>query len=757
MFKVGGWLKGHAPVHTTKSFNALEELAQIEDAMSAVTYIMDDDLVTAEEHLNKGSTPFHQLGVGVCTFMRATLGFEQDIMKQAGHALYQAENSAYEHQIRAKKGNHSHQSAIYPPGTEYAVCQAEAQLMSAVVGMLNESFTEAIKSFYKLRKAYLALEAVMEYEKKFLKEKSTSSVNSAGLEGPFTAASVRSNTAEASRPVLSTRPSAAPSVQSLSQSQQLQKSISQKEAGKKASGSNSDDEDFDFVDAKEDRSGGHTPLEYAGHTNAPAGQVGSLELDNADKKLNMQPMSASKLPAATENASDSVPEIVEDFQKPTTNNSGDLEVDMSLFSDNPVDRFILAGSNFCFGMLLLILSFTPPAFAGLLKIVGFKGDRERGMQMLWQATKFDDIHGAMSGVVLMGYLNGFSSFCDIVPSIGPGSFPRERCMALLQQMRARYPKSHLWLIEEARMLASAKELEKANEFVSKAGESPLRQLEALGWFERSLNSMYMHDYEGTSVAFQKCIELNNWSHGLYWYICASAQVEQYRRHKTTDPAAAKVYADKAEEFFKNVPPNLGKKKFMARQLPFDVYVGRKLQKWEARATEFGCPLIDAIGVSPMEEMIYFWNGHKRMREDHLQTALENLVWSESSANPYWEKEDIDEKSILALLRAVVLRNLNKTGEAKELLATEILPHDKLLFKGPLKDDWTAPCARYEMAANLWCEAEVDGHPEQHPQVLEQIKNRLDEVTNWGSFNLDARIGMKIASGKETLRKLGVQV
>lgn len=654
----------------------------------------------------------------------------------AGNALYQAENSAYEHMIRARKGSNAYESAIYPPGTEYAVCQAEAQLMSAVVGVLNESLTEAIKSFYKLRKAYLALEAVMENEKKFLKEKSTTSVNTVGSRGSSKSGALHSNAMGNDRPTLQTRSSEAPSVKS--QSQQLQKSVSQQEASKKASGTNSDDEEFDFVDAKEAHSANQTPLEYTGHLNMPAKQDGSIPLDTADNQLGPKSNTVSDVPMEKRNPSDGIPKIIEDFQQLATNGAGNAEVDISAFSDQPVDKFILAGSNFCFGMLLLILSFIPPSFAGLLKIVGFKGDRERGMQMLWQATQFNDIHGAMSGVVLMGYLNGFSSFCDIVPSTGPGSFPRERCTVLLRQMRERYPKSHLWLIEEARMLASAKELEKANAFIGEAGESPLRQLEALGWFERSLNSMYMHDYDGTATAFQKCIELNNWSHGLYYYICASSQVEQYRRTKTTDPAAAKVYADKAAEFFKNVTPNLGKKKFMARQLPFDVYVGRKLQKWEARAKEFGCPFIDAIGVSPMEEMIYFWNGHKRMREDHLQTSLENLAWSESSANPYWEKEDLDEKSILALLRAVVFRNLNKTEEAKEMLVAEILPVDKALFKGPLKDDWTAPCARYEMAANLWREAEADGHPEKHPQVLEQIKSRLDEVSNWGGFNLDAR-------------------
>jgi hypothetical protein len=250
--------------------------------------------------------------------------------------------------------------------------------------------------------------------------------------------------------------------------------------------------------------------------------------------------------------------------------------------------------------------------------------------------------------------------------------------------------------------------------------------------------MYMHDYEATAVAFQKCVELNNWSHALYWYICGAAYVELYRRDKTTDPEAAAKYAAQAKEFFQNVLPNIGKKRFMGRQLPFDIFVNRKLQKWEARAKEWNCDMIDAVGVSPLEEMIYFWNGTKRMQVRHLETSLENLAWSDSAANPHWEKESLDEKSILAILRASAYRNMNRTTEAKAIIENEIIPHDKQLFKGYLKDNWTAPCARYEMAANLWREADADGQPAQHMDTLNKCRDWLQEVTQWDGFDLDAR-------------------
>ncbi|ORX91979.1 outer membrane protein Iml2/Tetratricopeptide repeat protein 39 [Clohesyomyces aquaticus] len=753
MLKVGGWLGGSKlKVHgSNRSLNALDELTQIEDAMAAVSYIMEDDVDGAEEHLSKGSSPFHLLGRGVVTFMRATLGFEQEVMREAAETLSAAENAAYEHQRHAGRTPHSYQSPIYPPGTEYGVCQAQAQLMSAIVGVLNESLTEAIKSFYKLRKAFLTLEAVMDAEKRFLRERSTSSLGTTSSETSAAKATSMSmgRTSTVAGATLAAEKSKAGSSASLGKEAGAE---GEKIVGKEKAGEDEDDSDDDFVDADEEKQDLPTPEGYMGQLGISMNNA-TVEMNTVERDLDLKSSSAPGLPSDAPKSS--VPTPIEEFEELTMSDTIREGEDASIFGDHPVDVFIISGSNFCFGILLLLISLVPPAFATLLKIVGFKGDRERGLAMLWQATKFHNIHGAMAGLVLFGFYNGLS-FCDIIPQRGEGSYPKERCAVLLAEMRRRHPGSHLFLLEESRVLSHEKELEQAVDSMTSSSTSPLKQLEALRWFERSLATMFLHRYEDTSTAFLKCVTLNNWSHAMYYYVCGAAHVEIYRRNKSIDPKKAEEAKSTAADFFKKVVPNTGRKKFMAKQLPFDVFVTRKIQKWEQRANDWSCDIVDAVGVSPIEEMIFFWAGYKRMKNSHLQISLDNLAWSESKENPYWEKEGLDEKGVLALLRAAVLRCMDETDKAKGVLRTEILAHDKNLFKGPLKDSWTAPCARYEMAANVWREADREGRPENEKEKLEECKTWLEEVSRWESYDLDARTGMKITTGKATLRRYGIE-
>lgn len=634
--------------------------------------------------------------------------------------MSEAETSAASDQHRAQHNSHApnaFRSEIYAAGSEYALVQAIAQLMGAVVGVLNESLTESIKAFYRLRKAYIALDAILKMEEKFMELRDPSRVLLPGSSD------------------LSKASSASTDVKSLDLSSEIS-------------------------------------------TKVPSATAHSVTPDEANL-----PRSLSELTIGPE------PELASGTSTPGGSNIINHDPDSDIFQ-NEIDVFVHSGANFCFGILLLLISMVPPAFSRLLSIIGFHGDKQRGLRMLWQASKFHNIIGAMAALALLGYYNGFVRYCDIMSDPTPGEdevegYPQERLTGLLTEMRSRFPNSRLWLLEESRMKGANKDLEGALELLSANGKSPLKQVAALCVFEKSLNALFLHNYDVCSASFievrkvwnlslrvskdevltYQCVDLNSWSRSLYYYIAGSCHVALYRQSIVNDPKKAKEHATQAAEYIRKAPPLAGKKRFMARQLPFDVFVTRKISKWEARAKEWNVELVDAIGVDPIEEMIFFWNGHSRMTRSQLEESLSRLAWCESTENKTWSREGPEEMAILELLRAAVLRSLHKHDEAKQVLKTKVLTNEKSLFKGHLKDDWVLPAAHFEMAANVWMERptyqslhklspNVSEKPEQERKLVQTCKEHLDHAARWESYELDARIGLKVTAAMEAVNKWG---
>ena len=614
--------------------------------------------------------------------------------------------------------------------------------MSAVVGVLNESLTESIKGFYKLRKAYITLNNILDAEARYTKIR-----NGVGSEiaGRQSVESLRSNRSARSAKVMpggfndmELKPnSKAPSMRSMNG---VYNNVANHSATSKADANshqfdeNDNDDDDEFYDADED-------LKLRGNDDLN-GDVDGLSMDGMTMANQKRSPTLKTIP---------------------THGLLNHDPESDIFS-NPIDVFIHSGANLCFGLLLVMISLIPPAFSKLLFIIGFHGDKDRGIRMLWQATKFHNINGAMAGLIVLGYYNGFISFADIIPDHDPAStdpnsiegFPRQRCEALLADMRSRHPKSHLWLLEEARGQASNRNLSKAISMLEASTKSPLKQVEALEMFEKSLDAMYMHEYTLCAKSFTTCVSLNNWSHALYYYIAGAATVELYRQTKISDPDVAQIHAKKATELFQLAPKHAGKKKFMARQLPFDVFVLRKVNKWETRAREWNIPFIDVIGVSPLEEMIFFWNGYKRMNTSQLETSLDRLSWSESSTNSTWSREGPDEKAILSVLRGATFRNLGRWDDAKNAYKSGVLSMDRTELKGGLKDDWTAPAAHYEMGVICWMQrgeaAKSGGKETVEEKLVRECESWIEKAAKWESYELDARIGLKIATAQDTLRK-----
>ncbi|KIW31247.1 uncharacterized protein PV07_02911 [Cladophialophora immunda] len=743
MHRVGRWFdRGRPSINaSTHSLDSLEESQNLETAMRAVDRVMDDDIKGAEAGLADGNSSFHKLAKGTLAFMKAALGFEQEFMKEASETLYEAESSASASHARAQHDSRAFQSTIYERGSEFALCQAEAQIMSAVVGVLNESLTESLRGFYKLRKAYITLDSLVQMEINFNRTRSTSSLSASRDQSTD---SLHSSTSGKSGPAAS-EPLPHHQIQPAHPS-----ALRNAEAVDATPDSVSDDE---FHEADETNA---VTDEYHGRLEVEVESDHTTELDLEIEKMNELP-----------------PEGV--LSRSTTVTLGMLtEGPESEVFSNSLDVFIHSGTNLMSGLLALLISIIPPAFSKLLYIVGFRGDRERGIRMLWQASRFPNINGGMAGLILFGWYNGLVGFCDIVADVDPSkpddveAYPTKRLEALLVDMRKRYPNSNLWVVEEARTAASKRNLDQALAILASPGKSQLKQIEALHMFEKSLSAMHAHRYQLCADSILACVDLNAWSRALYYYIAGAAHLCFYRHDETLSSKDREKHAKLAEELFKTAPTKVGKKKMMGRQLPFDIFVVRKISKWEERASRWNCSFVDAIGVSPLDEMIFLWNGFKKMNESQLQKSLDNLAWSESTPN--WSKEDVDEYAILDVLKAIILRNLRRHEESKTLLKRKLLAQGAHEFRGSNKDDWMAPTAHHEMAVNLWMQrtaytqqhgATFLGEPtEKLPpldlahdaKLVQEAKHHLEKAKGWEKYELDARLGLKITAALNAVKK-----
>lgn len=632
----------------------------MQDAMTSASKIMNDDIEGAEADLRKGSSAFHALGLGITTFMRSVLGFEKEVMAEASKKLSECETLSLAEQKKAEKAGVG--DKIYPAGSEYALVHAEAQLMGAMVAVLHESYLEAAKGFWGLRGAYATLDKMMQAEEAYLKKKG---VQLGGGRDKLPPA--RTLEQEEAKPALD----------------------------------EDEDADLEFVEAPDHQSGAVTPLQYEGHL--------SSDVKDAEKKLEGLSLNKkSETTAATEQQ-----DLLDSQVLPTEGPEAEI------FTDT-IDEFVHSGANMCFGILLLMISMIPPSFAKLLSIIGFRGDRERGIRMLWQSSRFNNINGAVAGLVLLGYYNGLLGFADILPSEEEAEngaivgYPRHRCSDLLARMVKSYPESRLWRMEEARGLSNSRNLTGAIELLMKNTDSKMRQVRALNLFELSLDTMYVGQFQAMYKYFDLCSDENDWSHSLYAFLGGCARLELYRdafgiqgRDKVQE-AQMLEHKKEAEKLFREAPTLGGKKKFMSRPLPFEEFVRRKVQKWDKRSVELGIDLVDAIGVSPVQEMVYLWNGIKKMQPVELERVAQMLSWNrltvtykkaqnnenkardseDKAPNGDKDSEDVagrirtekimaedDEIAVFNVCLAAVYRSLGRLDEAKELLEV-VLAIDK---------------------------------------------------------------------------------
>ncbi|CDR47258.1 CYFA0S30e00936g1_1 [Cyberlindnera fabianii] len=729
-----------------------------EVSLQAMDFLLDDRTEEGLHLINDDpDSTIKTLASGVIHFLEATLGFEPEVMRKAGEILSKAEQLSTRDRAKHQKIKLK-TSANFPPGTVYAVTYAEATLLHALIMLMSESMIESAKALLKLRKAYQILDEVRTQIKANEKKRKLDAARSGSPRAYESGASSGSSFVSA----MDASSSAGPT-----HSSDIPFTMSQEIL--------SDRSVTDLADKVQCMRMSRLEGSHIGNT--PATE--RLRSTVGYQQSSTEAMAKEKTP------------------EPSTTPS--LES-----SQGTIEEFIVSGTNLCFGILQLVISLIPPAVGKVLSVFGMSANKEDALRMIWKSVQGRNVHGSIGLLALLVFYDGPFQFTDAdfdIPDPLSTTFSREATFdednddteLALKKMRSKkimdaesqayqgtgaptllhpgkkledallyaralFPNSALWLLQEARMLASRGRLEESLGLLDSLKRPiRMRQVEALLRFDRVMILTFMHNYERAAAEFLKLIEINAWSPALYGYAAGSCYLELYRMCRLgliTDPEQLKREAEfkkKAEELIIKAPIYAKQK---TKLMPFDKFVLRKTAQFEANAKKNNCSLVDAIGVSPTHELMYFWNGYNRMYEDNLVTSQKLLSYSISEKAVC--AETANQTMVRQFLTALTLRRLGQAEEGIKILDEELIPKiitfqpgnkkEPYKYKHLTEDPWLYPTVFYERALFEWKVNGVDGLTKAR-QWLKYGQDYSDD------YELSTRVAMKIKAASDRLDSL----
>ncbi|KAH7923486.1 hypothetical protein BV22DRAFT_1196685 [Leucogyrophana mollusca] len=437
-------------------------------------------------------------------------------------------------------------------------------------------------------------------------------------------------------------------------------------------------------------------------------------------------------------------------------------------ANGPVEELILSGTAFGFGLFNLVFSLLPAKVRGVVGFFGFTHDRKLALQALAVSAARSDVHSVFAGLVLMTYhgvvllLSGYQADEEHII---------KQYKAIVEKAGARYPEGALWILNRAKIQRMTSDAEGAIKTL-KDGLSPgrthsFRQADTLLAFELAWTLLSHRRYQEAADMFMKVTKLNSWSHATYRFIAAGCYFSMGNH-------------DKAQEMLDAIPSLLDKRKLSGKDLPTEVFIKKKLAFYKKKQVRRGgdeARFVEAIKISPAEEIAIFWNTHARISKDVAEAHIKD--WSSLSPpvaaeSPYIvsptstssppDLDTEDELAVRSLLLGIVHRTLGEHKAARALLIDAHKRSSEVEVSM-----WVAGVSVFELAVLDLKEAEAEQSegPAQSEEALRGVwepvlvgaAQRLDQALALAtssadlSSRLDSRISMlrdEIGSKREML-------
>jgi tetratricopeptide (TPR) repeat protein len=420
----------------------------------------------------------------------------------------------------------------------------------------------------------------------------------------------------------------------------------------------------------------------------------------------------------------------------------------------PVEELVLSGTAFGYGLFNLVLSLLPAKIRNVVGFFGFNHDRMLALQALAVSAARSDIHSVFAGLVLMTYhgvvllLSGYQA--DEAHII-------KQYKAIVSRVDGRYPDGSLWILNKAKIQRMTYDTEGAIETL-RDGLKPERkksfpQADTLLTFELAWTLLSHRRYEETAKQFLDITRLNSWSHATYYFIAAGCYFS-LKDH------------NRAQNLLDKIPDQLDKRKLSGRDMPTETFIKKKLAFYKRKQARLGgdeSRFVEAIRISPAEEIAIFWNTHARIESSvaiaHIQewsslTPAITGIESRYLATPVLKTQNddldtVDELAIRSLLLGIVHRTLAEYAAARAFLldALKRAPDVEV-------SSWVGGVSAFELAVLDLKEADVkavDMKPEEAMSMWEGVLagagEKLDQAYTMStkqtdlSSRLDSRIVM----------------
>ncbi|EPY52535.1 eukaryotic protein [Schizosaccharomyces cryophilus OY26] len=397
-----------------------------------------------------------------------------------------------------------------------------------------------------------------------------------------------------------------------------------------------------------------------------------------------------------------------------------------------IDEFIESSVITGYGVLTFLISLLSPSIMRILSFFSFHGARKEAVQLLWTATDYSNIQGAVALLCLYA----FNAMVQSSASILPLNYSDElfRCQQAIDSIRQRYSKGAIWAVMQGKLYFLRGNTEKALEMEEMHIDNSMEQIIAMKGFDAAMLFVGIRRFKDATQAILNLEDLNSWSHAFYRFFAGCCMLQHSKELKKSNGNKEEMesYSAKAVEYLKQAPTLVQKKK--KRILPVEMYLIRKVQKWENRAARLKVSLADAMDIPPYMELIYIFvtwclNDPQLLRI--LRSELEQCYCTEE-----------DEAGLREFLLAVIERHL-KEYESSRTRLNRVMNMDREYLSQANRDFWILPSAHYEMAALEW-----DMHALKAEREINQLLKKAQEYHN---YDLEGRLSMLSQAAFQTIQ------